>query len=50
MTKPRKKRTPPAFDPAAIDALIGQRRTIGEVEDLFRQMKKTLMERMLGGS
>jgi transposase-like protein len=49
MTKPRKKRTPPAFDPAALDALIGERRTIGEVEDLFRQMKKTLMERMLAG-
>jgi transposase-like protein len=40
---------PPAFDPAALDALIGERRTIGEVEDLFRQMKKTLMERMLRG-
>jgi putative transposase len=49
MTKPRKKAAPPAFDPAALDALIGERRTIGEVEDLFRQMKKTLMERMLGG-
>ena len=49
MTKPRKKRTPPPFDPATLDALIGERRTIGEVEDLFRQMKKTLMERMLAG-
>jgi transposase-like protein len=49
MTKPRKKPVPPAFDPAALDALIGERRTIGEVEDLFRQMKKTLMERMLRG-
>ena len=49
MTKPRKTRVPPTFDPAALDALIGERRTIGEVEDLFRQMKKTLMERMLSG-
>ena len=49
MTKPRKKPVPPTFDPAALDALIGERRTIGEVEDLFRQMKKTLMERMLSG-
>lgn len=49
MTKPRKKPAPSPFDPAALDALIGERRTIGEVEDLFRQMKKTLMERMLAG-
>ncbi len=49
MTKPRKKAPPPVFDAAALDALIGDRRTIGEVEDLFRQMKKTLMERMLSG-
>jgi putative transposase len=49
MTKPRKKPAPPAFDPAALDALIGGRRTIGEVDELFRQMKKTLMERMLSG-
>jgi transposase-like protein len=49
MTKPRKKAPPPVFDPAALDALIGERRTIGEVEDLFRRMKKTLMERMLSG-
>jgi putative transposase len=49
MTKPRKKAAKPEFDPAALDALIGERRTIGEVDDLFRQMKKTLMERMLSG-
>lgn len=49
MTKPRKKAAKPEFDPAALDALIGERRSIGEVEDLFRQMKKTLMERMLTG-
>ena len=50
MTKPRKKRdTALGFDPAALDALLGQRRTIGEVDELFRQMKKALMERALAG-
>ena len=34
MTKPRKKVAAPEFDPAALDALIGERRTIDEVEDL----------------
>jgi putative transposase len=50
MTKPRKK--PPAasdFDPAALDALLGERRTMAEVDELFRQMKKRLMERVLAG-
>ena len=50
MTKPRKKRdTAPGFDPAALDALLGERRTMGEVDELFRQMKKALMERALAG-
>jgi putative transposase len=50
MTKPRKKQaTAPGFDPAALDALLGERRTIGEVDELFRQMKKALMERALAG-
>ena len=50
MTKPRKKpNTAPGFDPAALDALIGERRTMGEVDELFRQMKKALMERVLAG-
>ena len=59
MTKPRKSRTPdPAasplgppmtFDPAAIDALLGGRKTMAELDDLFRQMKKHLMERALSG-
>jgi hypothetical protein len=50
MTKPRKPRQPdPGFDPAAPDALLGERREIGEVDDLFRQMKKALMERALAG-
>jgi transposase-like protein len=38
----------PAFDPAALDALIGDARTADDVDALFRQMKKALMERILG--
>ena len=50
MTKPRKKREPdPGFDPAALDALLGERRTMGDMDELFRQMKKALMERALAG-
>lgn len=47
MTKPRK--TESGFDPAALDQLLGERRTIGEMDELFRQMKKALMERALAG-
>jgi putative transposase len=36
-------------DPAALDALIGGRTTAVEVEDLFREMKRHLMERILSG-
>ena len=46
------KQTPGAehgFDPAALDALIGDASTTEDVETLFRQVKKALMERMLGG-
>ena len=50
MTKPRKNRkTDSGFDPAALDALLGERRTPGELDELFRQMKKALMERALAG-
>src|SRR5262245_13119269 len=60
MTKPRKSRSeaepppsprgpPIAFDPAAVDALLGGRQTMAELEDLFRQMKKHVMERALSG-
>lgn len=45
----RASETAPGFDPAALDALIGTRKTAAEVEDLFRQMKKALMERILAG-
>jgi transposase-like protein len=50
MTKPRKKKPPdPGFDPAALDQLLGERRIMGELDALFRQMKKALMERALAG-
>ncbi len=50
MTKLRKKRKADlGFDPAALDALLGERRTMGEVDELFRRMKKALMERALAG-
>src|ERR1051325_9324791 len=40
---------PSAFDPAAVDALLGGRTTMAELDELFRQMKKALMERALAG-
>jgi putative transposase len=40
---------PIAFDPAAVDALLGGRQTMAELDDLFRQMKRHLMERALSG-
>jgi transposase-like protein len=62
MARPRKVRStdaaepaasplgpPIAFDPAAVDALLGGRQTMAELDDLFRQMKKVLMERALSG-
>jgi putative transposase len=56
MARPRKKDTPPGatppvieFDPAAVDALLGGRKTMAELDDLFRQMKKVLMERAMAG-
>ena len=46
----RPRETPPApdFAPEALDALIGETRTPEELEALFRQMKKRIVERMLG--
>jgi putative transposase len=59
MARPRKSRStdpaasplgpPIAFDPEAVDALLGGRQTMAELDDLFRQMKKVLMERALSG-
>ena len=48
MTTPRKKQNADSgFDPGALDQLLGERRTMGELDELFRQMKKALMERAL---
>jgi transposase-like protein len=51
MARPKRpEETPPApdFAPEALDALIGTTRTPEELEALFRQMKKRIVERMLG--
>ncbi|HUF66409.1 MAG TPA: IS256 family transposase [Gemmatimonadaceae bacterium] len=45
----KSQQPPPQFDPKALDALIGDRKTAEEVDELFRQMKRVLMERMLIG-
>ncbi len=50
MARPRKLPSPPVqFDPKALDALIGDARSPADVDELFRQMKKVLMERILTG-
>ena len=50
MARPRKTpRTTTQFDPKALDALIGDAKSPAEVDELFRQMKKVLMERILAG-
>lgn len=50
MARPRKTpRTTAQFDPKALDALIGDAKSPAEVDELFRQMKKVLMERILAG-
>jgi transposase-like protein len=46
--KPGEPSPEPDFDPAALDRLIGETRTPEELEQLFRQMKKRIVERMLG--
>lgn len=53
MARPRKPSSPPTpplpFDPVVLDTLLGDRQTADEVDELFRQMKKHLYERMLSG-
>lgn len=39
----------PAIDEAVIAQLVGDRTSMAEVDDLFRQMKKQILERMLRG-
>lgn len=38
---------PPGVTPELLDALLGERRTAAEVEGVFRDLKKALMERIL---
>lgn len=50
MARPKRPSTAspsPDFSPQALDALIGSTRTPAELEELFRQMKKRIVERML---
>lgn len=50
MARPRKTpRTTAQFDPKALDALIGDAKSPAQVDELFRQMKQVLMERILAG-
>jgi hypothetical protein len=52
MARSKRAREPalePEFPAEALDALIGSSRTPEELEALFRQMKKRIVERMLGG-
>ena len=49
MAKSRKQADPPLFAPEALDALLGGRTTMAELDELFRQMKKSLYERALSG-
>src|SRR6185295_15813211 len=52
MARPRRSaKTPsePEFAPEMLDALIGETRTTAQLEVLFRQMKKRIVERMLEG-
>jgi hypothetical protein len=43
------RKTRLGFDPAALDQWLGERRSMGELDELFRQMKRALMERALAG-
>lgn len=43
----RQKKEPPEFPPAALDALIAGVKTPADLEAVFRQMKKALVERAL---
>ena len=47
MTKAKKDQTTAGFSNAALDAMLGDARTPEEVEALFRQMRKALVERVL---
>ena len=44
----RSKKSPPPFDPELLDALAADLKTPADLDALFRQMKKALVERALG--
>jgi putative transposase len=44
----KKKEEEARFPTEALDALIGETRTPDQLEELFREMKKRVVERMLG--
>ena len=46
MARPKEQ---PEFDPAALDALIGDTKTPAQLSQLFRRMQKHLAERILAG-
>jgi transposase-like protein len=49
MAKTPKPKPLSSFDPAAVDALLNGRTTMVELDELFQQMKKALMEKVLSG-
>lgn len=49
MARGRKPVAETPFDEDALERLLGERRTMEEMDDLFRQMKKRLMEKVLHG-
>jgi putative transposase len=49
MAKPRKGSKAPPFDERTLDELLGGRTTAEELDELFRRMKQSLMERVLRG-
>jgi len=52
MTSSRKRTqgeapSPPPLDPAAIDVLLGDRQTMDELDEVFRQLKQVIYQRAL---
>jgi hypothetical protein len=50
MAKARKPAKAPTFDETILDELLGGRTAGEELDELFRQMKKSFMERCCGES
>jgi hypothetical protein len=45
--KPRKKKEAPSFDLKPVEAMLGLNPTHEEFEDVFKQLKKAFIERIL---